>query len=92
MRLLLLSLWVILMPAVCRAEQTVQFPGPEGVTLTARLYPAQSSEAGPASGAAIVALHGCSGPYPSRDHSWARQLAAAADTPCCCRTASARAA
>ncbi len=41
--------------------------------LNADLFAAQ----GRARGAAIVALHGCSGPAPARDDSWARQLAAA---------------
>ena len=68
----LLVILVMLMPTLCRAQQTVQVPGPDGVTLNARLFPAE----GALQGAAIVALHGCSGPYPSRDYDWARRLAA----------------
>ncbi len=77
----LLFLLVMLMPAplclvtACRAE-TVQLPGPDGVTLKAALFPAQGQPAGPA----IVALHGCSGPFPHRDYDWARRLAAQGHT------------
>ena len=68
MRLLLLMM--VVMPALCRAEP-VELPGPDGVTLKAMLFPAQ----GQPTGAAIVALHGCSGPFPHRDYDWARRLA-----------------
>ena len=68
MRLLLLL--VVMMPTVCRAE-LIDIPGPDGVTLKAMLFPAQAEPAGPA----IVALHGCSGPFPHRDYDWARRLA-----------------
>ncbi len=44
--------------------------------LNADLFPAQ----GRTRGAAIVALHGCSGPFHSRDDAWAHQLAAEGHT------------
>ena len=56
--------------ATVRAE-TVRIPGPDGIILNAELFPAQ----GKSRGAAVVALHGCGGPYPSRDEDWARRLA-----------------
>ena len=68
MRLLLLMM--VVMPALGRAEP-VEIPGPDGVVLKASLFPAQGEQAG----AAIVALHGCSGPFPHRDYDWARRLA-----------------
>ncbi len=70
-----LALLLVLLPALARAE-VVRVPGPDGVMLNADLFPAQ----GATRGAAIVALHGCSGPYPSRDNAWAHQLAAAGHT------------
>ena len=76
-----LTLLVTLMPAWCGAE-TIQIPGPDGVALTAMLFAAQGTgtQAGTAAGAAIVALHGCSGPFPHRDYDWARRLAALGHT------------
>jgi dienelactone hydrolase len=73
MRVLVLML--LLLPTLLRAE-TVRVPGPDGIILNAELFPAQ----GRARGAAIVALHGCSGPYPSRDADWAKRLAALGHT------------
>jgi dienelactone hydrolase len=52
--------------------QEVAIPGPQGATLRAVLV----RPAGPATGAAIVALHGCDGPNPQRDGGWAQELAA----------------
>src|SRR6185312_2750834 len=49
------------------APQRVAIPGPEGVTLQA----ARVRPAGAASGAPIVALHGCSGPVADRAAQWA---------------------
>lgn len=46
-------------------------PGPDGVILDAALV----SPSGPPKAPAIVALHGCGGPFPSRDGSWAVALA-----------------
>jgi dienelactone hydrolase len=50
----------------------VTFPGPGGIALRARLV----LPAGPPVAPAIVALHGCGGPYPARDFAWARRLSA----------------
>jgi dienelactone hydrolase len=66
-----LVLIMLMLPAFAHA-QAVRVPGPEGIMLNADLFAAQ----GKARGAAIVALHGCSGPAPARDEGWARQLAA----------------
>ena len=65
-----LVLVLMLMSSFARA-QAVRVPGPEGMLLNAELFPAQ----GKMRGAAIVALHGCGGPYPSRDQGWAKLLA-----------------
>ncbi len=64
-------LLLLLLPAALRAE-TVRVTGPDGIILNAEFFPA----AGRAHGPAVVALHGCSGPFPSRDADWARRLAA----------------
>ncbi len=48
-------------------------PGPGGLALRADL----ALPAGPPVAPAIVALHGCGGPYPPRDGQWARALVAA---------------
>jgi dienelactone hydrolase len=75
MRLLVLLLIMITAFPAAKAE-TVQIPGPDGVLLKAGLYPAQGST----QGTAIVALHGCGGPFPSRDNEWAKRLSAAGHT------------
>jgi dienelactone hydrolase len=49
----------------------VAIPAPGGVTLDAALVQPD----GPPHGPAVVALHGCSGPFASRDGSWAVVLA-----------------
>ncbi|MBN8929305.1 MAG: hypothetical protein BGO51_11905 [Rhodospirillales bacterium 69-11] len=51
----------------------VRIPGPGGTQLDAALV----RPAGPVTGSAVVALHGCSGPYPARDGNWAVALAQA---------------
>ncbi len=48
----------------------VRIPEADGTVLDAALV----RPAGTPTGPAIVALHGCGGPYPSRDGSWARLL------------------
>lgn len=53
--------------------ETVRIPGPDGVTLSAELV----LPPGPAVAPAIVALHGCGGPYPARDRQWTRALSTA---------------
>ncbi|MBC7801003.1 MAG: dienelactone hydrolase family protein, partial [Gemmatimonadaceae bacterium] len=45
----------------------------EGGTLRAEL----AMPVGPSRGAAVVALHGCGGPYPARDGQWRDTLTAA---------------
>jgi dienelactone hydrolase len=52
--------------------QTVHIPGPDGVSLQAALV----RPAGDVTGPAVVALHGCGGPFAARDGSWAKTLAA----------------
>ncbi len=69
-----LVLLMLLVAGLARAE-TVRVPGPDGIILNAELYPAQGKPR-----AAIVALHGCSGPFPSRDGDWGRRLAALGHT------------
>ncbi len=56
--------------------QHVRIPEPDGTILNAALVAA----ADPAHGPAIVALHGCGGPFPSRDGTWAMDLARAGYT------------
>ena len=73
MRFLLVMM--LLLPAAARAE-AVRVPGPDGIMLNAEMFPAQ----GRTRGVSIVAMHGCSGPLPSRDNGWARLLAAAGHT------------
>jgi dienelactone hydrolase len=51
--------------------QRVAIPAPGGVTLNAALVLPDGAPRGPA----VVALHGCAGPFPSRDGSWAALLA-----------------
>lgn len=53
--------------------QRVSIPGPQGVLLDAALVLPD----GPSRGPAVVALHGCGGPFPTRDGSWAVALARA---------------
>ena len=50
--------------------QRVAIPAPGGVTLDAALVRPD----GPSHGPAVVALHGCSGPFASRDGSWTEML------------------
>ncbi|HEY5300156.1 MAG TPA: dienelactone hydrolase family protein [Acetobacteraceae bacterium] len=53
--------------------QQVRIPEPNGTILKAALV----RPPGPVHGAAIVALHGCGGPFPTRDGPWAVALAEA---------------
>jgi dienelactone hydrolase len=66
---LLALVLAVLTPALA---ETVRIPGPEGVALNAELY----LPPGPPTGAAVVALHGCGGPFPVRDRQWAALLTA----------------
>ncbi|CAH2599264.1 Dienelactone hydrolase family protein [Rhodovastum atsumiense] len=65
----LLFLMVVVAGGV-RAE-TVRFAGGGGALLEAVLFRPE----GPPRAPAVVALHGCAGPLPARDHAWARHLA-----------------
>lgn len=56
---------LLLLGGMARAEE-VEIPGPNGVALKSQLF----RPAGPARAAAIVLLHGCGGPFPSRDKQW----------------------
>ena len=62
---------LMLLSTGCARAETVRVPGPDGIIINAELYPAQGKVTRPA----IVALHGCSGPFPSRDGDWGRGLA-----------------
>ena len=53
--------------------ERVQIPGPGGVMLQADLFRPDAPKPVPA----IVALHGCGGPFPSRDKQWREILLAA---------------
>jgi dienelactone hydrolase len=67
-------LWLVclLSPGLALAAPLhVTIPEANGVQLQALLYLPQGAQRGPA----VVALHGCAGPFPRRDHSWARRLA-----------------
>ncbi len=55
------------------AAEAMQVPEADGTRLEAALVRPQ----GPPHGLAVVALHGCGGPFPSRDGSWAVTLAQA---------------
>lgn len=65
-----LALLAFLAHAGMPAEH-VHVPVPDGAVLDAALV----RPIGPGHGPAIVALHGCGGPFPSRDASWAVELA-----------------
>lgn len=65
-----LALLAFLQTAGMTVER-VAVPGPNGVTLDAALV----LPSGPPKGPAIVALHGCGGPFPTRDGNWAVVLA-----------------
>jgi len=71
----------ILLGAICAivafqslaAQEVITLPGREGLTLKAKLY--KPAGAGPFP--AIVALHGCGGPWQTRDDDWGQRLAGA---------------
>jgi dienelactone hydrolase len=72
MRLLVLLLVFACAALPARAE-TVHFIGGGGATIAAELVMPD----GPPVAPAIVALHGCGGPFPGRDRQWARVLSTA---------------
>lgn len=55
------------------AQEAITLPGRDGLTLTAKLYRPAGSGPFPA----IVALHGCGGPWQPRDDDWGHRLAGA---------------
>jgi dienelactone hydrolase len=57
-------------PAVSARAEDITLPGPDGVTLKAKLFRPDGVLVGPA----VVALHGCGGPFPLRDAQWVDQL------------------
>jgi dienelactone hydrolase len=65
-----LALIAFLTQAALHVE-TVKIPEPDGTVLQAALV----VPAGPPRGPAVVALHGCGGPFPTRDGPWAQLLA-----------------
>jgi dienelactone hydrolase len=71
MRYLLAGLLMLLGGAALAAPVTL--PGPGGIVLKADLALPAGTPVAPA----IVALHGCGGPYPARDDAWVRTLVAA---------------
>jgi dienelactone hydrolase len=70
-----LALLAFLMHAGLHVER-VSIPAPDGAALDAALVLPD----GPARGPAVVALHGCGGPFPTRDGNWAVALAHAGHT------------
>jgi dienelactone hydrolase len=64
-------LLILVLPGVAFGQQRVVIAEPGGVQLQAKLF----LPAGPVMAAAVVALHGCAGPWPKRDDGWARLLA-----------------
>jgi dienelactone hydrolase len=63
---------LLLLSGIARAE-TVTIPGPDGLALKAQLYRPEGTPIAPA----IVALHGCGGPFPARDKQWSELLTGA---------------
>lgn len=69
MRNVLMLVVGLLVAGPARAEP-VRFPGPEGITLQGELFHPEGAAHGPA----VVALHGCGGPFASRDAMWRKIL------------------
>lgn len=70
MRALLAALLLL---AGAASAEPVTLPGPEGITLKAELHRPAGTPVAPA----VVALHGCGGPFAARDKQWAEALARA---------------
>ena len=68
---MVLAVLFCLIAGVARAEK-IQIPGPDGISLHADLYRPDT----PTNVPAIVALHGCGGPFGSRDKQWRDKLLA----------------
>ena len=73
LRLLVLFLLEIAIAATANAQEKVSFAGRDGVALNAKLY----RPVGTGPFAAIVAMHGCGGPWKARDDDWSERLQAA---------------
>jgi dienelactone hydrolase len=67
------ALLLLLILATGVHAEPIEIPGPDGIRLKANLV----RPAGPAVAPAIVALHGCGGPFPSRDRQWSELLSGA---------------
>lgn len=68
-----MAVFLFLLIAVTARAETVHFAGGGGATLNAELFRPD----GPPVAPAVVALHGCGGPFPARDQQWTRVLTAA---------------
>ena len=71
-KFLLFAAACLSLAAVRVRAEAVHFPGPGGIVLHGTLVLPD----GPARPPAIVALHGCGGPFPARDRQWAELFAA----------------
>jgi dienelactone hydrolase len=71
------SVAVLLLSAGLAQAEDVTIPGPDGIGLKSRLH--KASRAGTAA-PAIVLLHGCGGPFPSREAQWTNVLTGAGHT------------
>jgi dienelactone hydrolase len=69
MRKILLAICLLVVAGAARAEN-VQIPLPDGTILQAELFMPSGKITAPA----IVALHGCGGPFPARDRQWREHL------------------
>ena len=67
---MLRTLALLLLLALPARAETVTIPGPEGVALRAELLLPDGAPKGPA----VVALHGCGGPWAQRDRQWGEFL------------------
>jgi dienelactone hydrolase len=67
---MLVSFFVLMLGVASAGAKTVHIPLPDGTMLAAELF----LPAAPSRGPAIVALHGCGGPFPARDRQWREKL------------------
>ena len=82
--------WLLLLLVGCAAPGAGRADGVTIQTADVALFAPYPVPPGRLVAPAVVALHGCGGPFPARDGQW-RDLLVAAGIRCCCRTASARA-
>ena len=73
LRLLVLLVVEVALAATATAQEKVSLTGRDGVALSATLY----RPVGTGPFAAIVAMHGCGGPWKARDDDWSERLQAA---------------